>query len=273
MASRIQIRCGKAIMEWNDLSAFFHRLGKTRQMAGQFSQGALYRSRPSRNSHVSIDTIVRTIKKTTAERFCRDWSRMRELEFRSRDSDRPLLELCASFGTGICQNLVDKVFGLHSLASQCCRNAVLVDYAVSWEVICARMVHHYIQQHINGDPNEFAVGTLQEFHRTLGITRKDWMPRTKFESYFYLSDSWDMDILSSLQVIRFPLFAQVDGNIRGSISCVSSSLDIALDPRLIAKHLSDLPGIGHLYTKGEVTGEVDLVTLFEQPPLYATTTE
>jgi hypothetical protein len=135
------------------------------------------------------------------------------------------------------------------------------------------MVHHYILRHIDHDSREFALGTLQEFYRILGITPKDWMPRTDFESYF--SDLLDMqrDIPSSLQAICHPRFTQVDGNIRGSISYVSSSLDTAIDPSLIAELLSDIPGVEHLYTEGKLTGEVDLVTSFEQTPSYATTTD
>lgn len=71
--------------------------------------------------------------------------------------------------------MVDKVFGLHNLASYCCRAAIPIDYVVSWHEICARMLQHYMHEHIKTDSLDFAMGTLQEFHHRLRITPNEYM--------------------------------------------------------------------------------------------------
>lgn len=59
----------------------------------------------------------------------------------------PLLQLVQQHGESECMDLRDRVFGLYSLAPQCCRDSTPVDYSTSRYHTCGKLVGHYFRQH------------------------------------------------------------------------------------------------------------------------------
>jgi len=60
---------------------------------------------------------------------------------------RLLLALCLDYKWSACEDLRDRVFGFHSLATKCCREAVPVDYSLHISEISWRLVEHHEQEH------------------------------------------------------------------------------------------------------------------------------
>ena len=75
----------------------------------------------------------------------------------------PLLELCSKYGDAKCEDIRDKVFGLHTLANTCCRDTVLVEYSLPWYQICGTVLHHHMREHTPKDPS-YLINISQEFH-------------------------------------------------------------------------------------------------------------
>lgn len=46
-----------------------------------------------------------------------------------------------------CADIRDKIYGLHSLAPECCREAILVDYSCSAQQLCHRVLEHEVISH------------------------------------------------------------------------------------------------------------------------------
>lgn len=67
--------------------------------------------------------------------------------FRNRRISQPLFTLFSEYKTAECEDQRDKIFGLHSLAKDCCKKAVPVDYSLTWQVILASLVRHQTSIH------------------------------------------------------------------------------------------------------------------------------
>ncbi|KAK6604740.1 hypothetical protein H4I96_05322 [Botrytis cinerea] len=59
----------------------------------------------------------------------------------------PLLELLFTYSEAQCEDIRDKVFGLHSLAHDCCKREIPVDYGISILEICSRVLNHHFSEH------------------------------------------------------------------------------------------------------------------------------
>jgi hypothetical protein len=72
--------------------------------------------------------------------------------------------LCWLHGKGECEKDLDKVFGLWALASDCCQEAIPVDYSSTYEEVLGKLLAHDVAAH--GIPAENA-GDLDAFKRQL----------------------------------------------------------------------------------------------------------
>ena len=59
----------------------------------------------------------------------------------------PLFELVLMFGKSLCMDIRDRIFGLHSLAPQCCSDSTPVEYAIPVHQKCEELAHHYLLEH------------------------------------------------------------------------------------------------------------------------------
>src|ERR1700721_636693 len=60
---------------------------------------------------------------------------------------RLLLALCLDYKWSACEDLRDRVFGFHSFATKCYREAVPVDYLLHISEISWRLIEHHEQEH------------------------------------------------------------------------------------------------------------------------------
>lgn len=84
---------------------------------------------------------------------------------RGREGE-PLLEICSKYGHAKCEDIRDKVYGLHNLADTCCRKAVLVDYSLPWYRICGKVLDHHMSRHGPKDTS-YLINISQEFHKKM----------------------------------------------------------------------------------------------------------
>lgn len=60
-----------------------------------------------------------------------------------------MVQLILRWKTSKCKDPRDKVYGLYNLASDCCRDAIVVDYAMSISQLANMVARHYSQEHDN----------------------------------------------------------------------------------------------------------------------------
>ncbi|KAG4439745.1 hypothetical protein IFR05_004767 [Cadophora sp. M221] len=80
----------------------------------------------------------------------------------------PLLYLSADHATAQCMDERDKIFGVRSLASFCCTNAVPVDYSLSFLEICDLLLAHHSVYH--GDEEDGAIRDSRYFQHAMKIS-------------------------------------------------------------------------------------------------------
>lgn len=131
----------------------------------------------------------------------------------------PLLELCSKYGDAKCEDIRDKVFGLHTLADTCCRDAVLVDYSLPWYKICGTVLHHHMLKHTPKDPS-YLINISHEFHGKMQMS--DIIPSSEQQSDPFVDPgSEPKDGKRQIEAV---------GYFRGRISYVSPSLN-KISPR------------------------------------------
>jgi hypothetical protein len=60
----------------------------------------------------------------------------------------PLFVLFSEFSESECEDQRDKIYGLHGLASSCCRAAIPIDYSLPWPIILTRLIRHRCQSNL-----------------------------------------------------------------------------------------------------------------------------
>jgi len=120
----------------------------------------------------------------------------------------PLFDLVMMFGDNLCTDIRDRIFGLHSLAPQCCRDSTTVEYALPVSRKCEEITHHYLFEHYSvqkslSTSSSFLTGVCRSIQKTIGITSSN-----------YLRGS---DLGAQLAPIK------VTGNVVGVVSLVASA--------------------------------------------------
>lgn len=93
--------------------------------------------------------ILHAILSSVVARFChqRDPPKKAITRFRSTPVSEVLLSLFLQHNKPDCEDQRDKIFGLHSLTTICCKIAVAVDYSSTWRQTLATIVLHQILHH------------------------------------------------------------------------------------------------------------------------------
>lgn len=90
--------------------------------------------------------------------------------------------LSFKYGETSCQDLRDKIFGLHALALPCCVLATPVDYSVHSTAILGSALAHFLFHHSNKG-SESSINDAIDFHRWLSAE---------------LSGCFDLSVVASL---------------------------------------------------------------------------
>jgi len=92
---------------------------------------------------------------------------------------RPLLNLYAENKAAECQDSRDKIFGLHSLASACCKKEIPVDYSLPLGEVLRTLVRHQashpsIAPKAWGETPQPTIKEYQEIYRTMASISRDY---------------------------------------------------------------------------------------------------
>lgn len=160
----------------------------------------------------TMDTILDMVP----SRLC--WER-RNLK-RSPHKALPLLDLVLHYHDANCQNLQDKVFGLHSLSQICCKREVPVDYSKSTLQICQELLRHHNLYHSSGADGD----AMRIIHKTRRLGRI-------FKADFYSNTSELLFVYSSKNVISWPGLIHLTCYLRGPILYIDRPAQITEDLR------------------------------------------
>jgi hypothetical protein len=192
LAEDIILQCGEDLICWENVGLFF-RLIRKRFKPGPGTtdlrvQEVWYGERPRTSSlddkgwakrfeacHATSDldyereAILHSIQKSVPARLFRH-REDRDRKFRNLESPHSLVELCTEYGKSLCQDSRDKIFGIRSFAAGCCREAIRVDYSLTFFQIRGALVQHHFRQH------QSPISVAQDFHRTMEVTTKESLP-------------------------------------------------------------------------------------------------
>ncbi|KAK6600985.1 hypothetical protein H4I95_07967 [Botrytis cinerea] len=130
LAKEILVQCGECDFEWRDLARCCDNLEQISEHWLTIRDKKVYR-------------LVCKIKDSIPCRL----HRQRKERQTYGEQAHPLLELLFTYSEAQCEDIRDKVFGLHSLAHDCCKREIPVDYGISILEICSRVLNHHFSEH------------------------------------------------------------------------------------------------------------------------------
>jgi hypothetical protein len=130
VASSIKVQCGLYCVPWINLKHFFEYLQLKPVRFNPFNG--------NREIELKAGDAMEAIMKSRMQAF---------VAGRPGNLTSNLSYLCWLHGKGECEKEVDKVFGLWALASDCCQQAVPVDYLLPCEQVLHKLLMHDIAAH------------------------------------------------------------------------------------------------------------------------------
>jgi hypothetical protein len=131
LATDILVQCGSYSFEWNIL-------------AGILDQLDIFLDHPKFLQEKGLYEVGQMIHKSIPGRLHRQ-----RIARQSEDSKaQSLLNLLWTYKDAACVDPRDKVFGLHSLSEDCCKNALSIDYAKSTFEIGGMLLEHHFSHHM-----------------------------------------------------------------------------------------------------------------------------
>jgi hypothetical protein len=112
------------------------------------------------------------LRNSTPGRLIRERDKIKSYLLRGEeleDSFRPLLHLCLDYSGADCVEPRDKIFGLHSFASKCCRDAAPINYSLSLFQIATSLLAHHMSSHKSS--NMDIMSESEKFHQCLHLTQ------------------------------------------------------------------------------------------------------
>lgn len=129
----------------------------------------------------------------------------------------PLGSLCRKYGSSLCEDVKDKIFGLQAMASPCCQEATVVDYGAPWLSIWQSVIVHHFLKHPNRP--RLAISMAQELQQKLSVgqvDRCDWSESIGLHSsaemqHVSIQGSLAGSRLRQIVILRFDTSSQVTG--------------------------------------------------------------
>ncbi|KAH7400310.1 heterokaryon incompatibility protein-domain-containing protein [Cadophora sp. MPI-SDFR-AT-0126] len=163
--------------------------------------------------------------------LCMDRANPKDMQnrvFRAAHPSLPLGTLCHKYGASRCEDIKDKVFGLHALAADCCKKATVVDYAAPWSSTWQSVVAHYFLIHKVSPPD--IVAACQMLHRRASTAQID---------YNYWLEN--IESCSIGGVDSAPIEERLSGMPIQHIIILKSELNISQDTQSLSHEPDDLP--------------------------------
>jgi hypothetical protein len=146
---------------------------------------------------------------------------------RSGFSAQPLLDLVLKFHDAQCQNLQDKIFGLHSLSQACCKKDLPVDYSKPILQVCQELLRHHVLHHHSHDDGE-AMRVIEKTRGLNGIFRK----------YFHSIRSENLFVYSNMRMASWPGLLPLTCYLRGPILYIGDAAQITEELRAHGNELA-----------------------------------
>ncbi|KAF4624530.1 hypothetical protein G7Y89_g13640 [Cudoniella acicularis] len=126
------------------------------------------------------------ISSTTPFLLCR----RRVARMTGQSDEVPLFELARMFEKSLCMDIHDRIFGLRSLAPQCCNESTPVEYDVPMYQKCEELTHHYLLDHysvrLDALPNtdySSIPSICQAIQPALNVSCRDWFGNTRVREH------------------------------------------------------------------------------------------
>jgi hypothetical protein len=131
LASKIEIHCGTHVLPWE---IFARVVLESVSQTGQVEQ-----------KNIGELAVAKLCRRKAALEHWKVGLELRMVQALSPPAS--LLFLGDMHAQAKCSDARDKVYGLQSLAPQCCQKAIAIDYTCSAFELCRRLLHHEIWQH------------------------------------------------------------------------------------------------------------------------------
>jgi hypothetical protein len=131
---------------------------------------------------------------------------------------QPLFKLYSENKAAECHDPRDRIFGLHSLASACCKEMIPVNYSLSWGEVLGTLVRHQAS-HSSIAPKgswktpQSTVKEFQEFYRTLASISRDYDQEKSSAKFSFAINNF----VERIEVVDPYATTKVRGYIRGRI--------------------------------------------------------
>ena len=189
-----------------------------------------------------------------------------------------LFQLFSDYEDAECVDQRDKIFGLYSLAPNCCKVVNTIDYSLTWGAALERLIRHQIESHNSlpkhPEPLELKVEHIRDFYsqassfwygsRTLQPEVRSVVLRTFSKSFTHWADPGQKPRAKELEYLDLNAYA------RGRVCFVSLPLRAGFGnfpslPILTPKLKLQIEYLGSLYVNSEghhphATTETDLVS-------------
>jgi Heterokaryon incompatibility protein (HET) len=209
LASSITVHCGPDSISWLDFSSILKQLDEIQY--GSFN----------------YDTINQ-IRQSLPARM-----RKQKEEFQRAGHGVPLVSLLQIYQEARCSDTRDMVFGLRSLAEDCCRAMNPVDYEKSLLDITEDVLSHHWASHHSSLHAQINVMSVSEH------VRRILRPRTENKTDA-LCPGQSKSYLGTPQDLMDEKLIEARGQLRGSIIYVSHHLNDRLSGRLVGHRIEDL---------------------------------
>ncbi|KAL2067595.1 hypothetical protein VTL71DRAFT_2020 [Oculimacula yallundae] len=182
-AAEIVVQCGDLHLTWPPL----HHLGVIVEL-NQSDEDFQSSVEQSSSEQKAISACMKDITECMAFPLCLNGTQLNpKRQYRNMsfvEKQLPLFDLCIQHGQANCMDARDKVYGLHSMAQDCCQEAIPIDYSKSLYAISAKVLAHYIEAHEPKDVTrhrwrENLVAKLENFHLTLRVAAEMLPPPTE----------------------------------------------------------------------------------------------
>ena len=178
LAKSISLHLGDDSCNWNDLAFFI------RQLEERVVVRAVGRDENQPNEISIMQAMLERIQRSVPARLIHERDEIKSKILTINDSSagigfRPLLDIFLEYQRAECADKRDKVFGLHTLAPRCCKEAVPVDYSLSMTEIVAQLCQHHLDAHsVLGSERSVGqrstIGESQRLHQKLAIASTDY---------------------------------------------------------------------------------------------------
>jgi hypothetical protein len=229
MARDFIIQCGRDTCSRFSFCSFLDAIedGVDKRQTDALKSWGRVKKHVSRLQETIPARLVRQRRRADARALFKDYG--------SRPVPQRWFKLYEDYKTAKCEDPWDKIFGLQTLAYDCCKQEIPVDYSLSWQQVLGNLVRHQISQHITAPKSlnfqisapKYTVKKVRQIYCEAAeafsqYDRADLLAKLKFD--------FD-DFVEKIEDVKPNAFTTVRGYIRGRIYFTSPALSEAFSTK------------------------------------------